>query len=165
MATQVYRWNYTVSRCNWNRAILIPNTLHYRSTRSSGKNYSSPVNSCLLSLAQWFLISGPIGTHDQMFFFCSKTVYVFGNGVCSSASNRSSIIACVFIAVRTCLPSRCRALMGEGRQQGDLISLLLFFSLLSLFWRNKSRLMRSRCSVCVCVCFCVCVCVSPPYRC
>jgi hypothetical protein len=31
----------------------------------------------------------------------------------------------------------------------------LFFSLLSLFLKNKSRLKRSRC--------CLCVCVSPPY--
>jgi hypothetical protein len=41
-----------------------------------------------------------------------------------------------------------------------LIVFLLFLSvssLLSLFWKNKSKLMKSRC----CLCVCACVCVSP----
>jgi hypothetical protein len=35
----------------------------------------------------------------------------------------------------------------------------LFFSLLSLFKKNRSRLIRSRCCVCVCVCVSVCLCI------
>jgi hypothetical protein len=50
----------------------------------------------------------------------------------NTASNISSIVAGVFIAAGTCLPSHClETLMGYShthRQQGgDLISLLLFF--------------------------------------
>jgi hypothetical protein len=34
---------------------------------------------------------------------------------------------------------------------GNLFFRVRFFSLLSLFWKNKRRLMRSRCCLCVCV--------------
>jgi hypothetical protein len=45
------------------------------------------------------------------------------------ASNISSIVACVFVAASTCLPSRCLATIRRiHRQQSDFISLLLFFS-------------------------------------
>jgi hypothetical protein len=43
----------------------------------------SPVNCCWSSPAQPFLISNPICTHD-LFYFRSKTLYMFGNGMSSS---------------------------------------------------------------------------------
>jgi hypothetical protein len=49
----------------------------------------------------------------------------------NDASNNSSIVACVFVAAGTCLPSRCLETMGEDThtdtEQGDFISLLSFF--------------------------------------
>jgi hypothetical protein len=39
----------------------------------------------------------------------------------------------------------------------DFMTLILFLSLLSLFWKNKSRHMRSLRCLCVSLCFCVCV--------
>jgi hypothetical protein len=43
-------------------------------------------------------------------------------------SNSSSAVACLVVAAVTCLPSRCLAtIVGICKQQGDLISLLLFF--------------------------------------
>jgi hypothetical protein len=44
---------------------------------------SRPANHCWPSPAQSFLVSGPVGIHDQICVH-SKTVYVFGNGVSSS---------------------------------------------------------------------------------
>jgi hypothetical protein len=39
--------------------------------------------------------------------------------------------------------------------------MIQFISLLSLFWKNKSKLMRSRCCVCECVCVCARPCIPP----
>jgi hypothetical protein len=44
---------------------------------------SSPVNCCWSSPAQWFLVSGPAGTHN-LICVRFKIVYVFGNWVSSS---------------------------------------------------------------------------------
>jgi Na+/melibiose symporter-like transporter len=48
-----------------------------------------------------------------------------------NTASKSSTVACVFIAIGICLLSRCLAAIREDtqtqKQQGDLISLLLFF--------------------------------------
>jgi hypothetical protein len=41
------------------------------------------VQSSKLLLAQLFVVLGTVGIHEQI-FVCSKTVYMFGNGVSSS---------------------------------------------------------------------------------
>jgi hypothetical protein len=63
-----------------------------------------------------------------------------------------SIVARIFVATGTCLPSRCLA-YGDTyiymhRQQGDIISLLLFLAAFTYF---EIMLLP----------VCVCVCVSP----
>jgi hypothetical protein len=60
----------------------------------------------------------------------------------NTVSGSSSIDACVFVAARTCLPSRCLStLCGIRRQEGYLISHLHFFQ------NKESRLKRRILSV------------------
>jgi hypothetical protein len=44
--------------------------------------------------------------------------------------------------------------MCEREREANTIQ-LHFISLLSLFWKNKCRLVRPRCSVSVCICMCI----------
>jgi hypothetical protein len=56
-------------------------------------------------------------------------------------SNNSFVVACVFVATGACLLSHCLAtIRGDtDKEQGDLISLLLFIYLF-IFQKRESRL-------------------------
>jgi hypothetical protein len=80
----------------------------------------------------------------------------------NDASNNSSIVSCVFVTALRFLAS-CYLATTRGytdmharthaHTHSNVISLAYStFSLLSLFWKNKSRLMRSRYTLCMCLC-------------
>jgi hypothetical protein len=64
------------------RKILIPRQLRPENNWTGfnlSKTDPGPGNCCWPSPAQSFFVSGPVGTHDQI-FVSSKTIYAFGNG-------------------------------------------------------------------------------------
>jgi hypothetical protein len=71
------------------------------------------------------LITGHLSESLLFIRIKTRSFYYIEN----TTANSSSIVACVFIAMGMYVPSCCLSTLGvRHRQQGDLVSILLFFS-------------------------------------
>jgi hypothetical protein len=67
-----------------------------------------------------------LGRNNRLTFLSLRIIWYDTDRTENTASESSSVVGCVFVAARY-LPSRCLAMLGTHRQQGDLISVLSFF--------------------------------------
>jgi hypothetical protein len=77
-------------------------------------------------------------TNRLLSFRYTLSIWYEKDRIQNTASNGSSIAACLFVAAGTCLPTRCLApIRGAHRQQGELINILLFF-------KNKKSTLKKK---------------------
>jgi hypothetical protein len=95
--------------------------------------------------------------------FCLCRLWAMKCWVCFA----KSAIRCYSNQLARVSPPYCLVLSSDReREGGTLISKTLmcridFFSLLSLFWKNERRLMRSPCCMWARLCLSICLCISP----